>query len=188
MPLPHHALGHVLAIEGDDAGAIRELRAALRLEPGKLESRRQLQVLERRSRLRSDQARTGVGSAARKGHATAAARTLEHATVARSSGQLDLAERLLREALHTTPDAPELAAELALTLLRRDPAHNARESNTLARAARQSDPKLPLPWVVLGMLLAQIGHVERALQMFRHALELDPECVEAQQELERPRP
>jgi len=184
MPLPHHALGHVLAMEGDDTAARRELRAALRLDPGNLEVERQLRVLARRSRDRAEKGAPIRGSGGRKGEAGDVARVLEHATVARSSGQAGVAVTLLRNALGKAPGHAEITAELALALLQQDPGRNAREANALAREARKADPQLPLPWVVIGMLLGQIGQADRAALMIRHALELDPECSEAQHALE----
>ncbi len=183
VPLPHHALGHVLAIEGDDAAARRELRTALRLEPGNREVERQLRVLARRAQRRTQkdpQDRAGR----RPGEAIEIVRMLDHATVARSAGELDTAIEILRTARQKAPELPEITAELALTLLERDPVRDAREANALAREARNADPYQPLPWVVIGMLLGSIGQPDRAALMIRHALELDPECSEAEHALE----
>ena len=66
-----------------------------------------------------------------------------------------------------------------------DPRRNAREANGLARRARTADPRLPLPWVVAGMLLEPLGEKDRAAQLYRHALTLDPECADAQTALDR---
>jgi Flp pilus assembly protein TadD len=60
---------------------------------------------------------------------------------------------------------------------------HAREANNLAREARRHDPDLAAPYVVMGMLMELVGEPARAQQLFRHALQRDPQREEARKAL-----
>jgi len=109
---------------------------------------------------------------------------IEDAEMARTSSLWDDALLALEFALELEPENPFLWAEKAYTLMLRDPRAHGKEANVLARDARKADPSLPLPYVVLGMLMEQIREMERALQMYRVALQKDPICEAAQSRLE----
>jgi len=117
--------------------------------------------------------------------AKTAAQYLEDAELARAA--LDLHEALLaiELALELEPNDPAIWADKAYTLLLKDARLHGREANLLARDARRADPSLPLPYVVVGLLMEQVGEVERALQMYRAALQRDQTCQEAQDCLDR---
>jgi tetratricopeptide (TPR) repeat protein len=109
---------------------------------------------------------------------------IEDAELARASKDHENALLALEYALDLEPENPFLWAEKAYTLMLRDPRAHGKEANTLARDARKADSSLPLPYVVLGMLMEQIRETERAVQMYRVALQKDPICEAAQARLE----
>jgi tetratricopeptide (TPR) repeat protein len=109
---------------------------------------------------------------------------VEDAELARGSSDWDAALLALEYALELEPENPYIWGEKAYTLMLRDPRTHGKEANTLAREARRQDASLPLPYVVLGMLMEQIRETERAVQMYRVALQKDPICEPAQARLE----
>jgi tetratricopeptide (TPR) repeat protein len=185
MALAHLVLGHILGIEGNDHEARRSLQTAARLQPHNLEVVRQLRVLDRRASTVAGPAAAGKRKSGTPTQGPALTRLLDQAAVARSSGKAAEAVRLLRDGLAKSPEHPVLSAELALTLLMEDPKRHGREANTLAKDARKADPQLAIPWVVVGMLLEQLGETGRASRAYLHALDLDPQCDEAQQAADR---
>lgn len=185
IALAHIALGHVLGIEGNDHEARRSLQTAARLQPQNQEVVRQLRAMERRTA--SVTARPPVPAKRKTAHTQGAAltRIQDQAAVARGTGRVADAVKLLREGLSKSPGHPVLSAELAFALLLEDPKRNGREAQALAKEARQADPQLAIPWVVVGMLLEQLGEKGRARGAYLHALDLDPQCDEAQQAADR---
>lgn len=109
---------------------------------------------------------------------------IEDAELARTSRDWDAALLALEYALELEPENAFIWSEKAYTLMLRDPRTHGKEANILARDARKQDPSLPLPYVVLGMLMEQIRETERAVQMYRVALQKDPICEAAQARLE----
>jgi hypothetical protein len=109
---------------------------------------------------------------------------LEDAEMARSARDWDAALLALEHALDLDPVSPTVWAEKAYTLLLRDPRAGAKEANQLARDSRRDDPGLPLPYLVQGMLMEQVGEVGRATHLYRVALQRDPLCEPAQKLLE----
>lgn len=101
------------------------------------------------------------------------------ARTARHAGQHHVAITTLRSALTLAPDRPVVLAELALTLMRCEPQLHAREANRLAREARRLDPQLATSYVVMGMLMEQVGEKDRARELYRYALERDPANTDA---------
>lgn len=108
---------------------------------------------------------------------------VEDAEAARRAGQHHVAIRTLRYALTKAPEDPLVLGELALSLLVSDKKLHAREANNLAREARRHNPDLAAPYVVMGMLMELVGEPARAQQLFRHALQRDPQCEEARKAL-----
>jgi tetratricopeptide (TPR) repeat protein len=106
------------------------------------------------------------------------------AELSRSAHDWDAALLALEYALELEPENAFIWAEKSYTLMLRDPRTHGKEANILARDARKQDPSLPLPYVVLGMLMEQIRETERAVQMYRVALQKDPICEAAQARLE----
>lgn len=104
---------------------------------------------------------------------------LGDAEISRASGQFHVAIATLRSALTLQPDNPAVLGDLALTLMLCEPKLHAREANRLAREARRLDPNLASPYVVMGMLMEQIGEKGRARQLYQYALERDPMCGDA---------
>ena len=109
---------------------------------------------------------------------------VEDAELARASHDYEAALLALEFALDLEPQNAFLWGEKAFTLMVRDPRAHGKEANTLARDARREDPSLPIPYVVLGMLMEQVRETERAIQMYRVALQKDPICEAAQSRLE----
>jgi len=116
---------------------------------------------------------------------TGVALLIEEAARARASGQHHVAISTLRNALSWEPQNPVVLAELALSLTQCAPRLHAREANRLAREARRLDATLPIPYVVLGLLLEEIGQREGACELYRAALEKDPLCSEALKRLRK---
>lgn len=112
-------------------------------------------------------------------------RLLEEAEIARLAGQHHVAIGALRSALTTAPQNPRVLGELALTLMVCDGRLHAREANRLAREARRIDPQLAVPYVVMGLLMQQIGELGHARRLYRYAIDRDPECGEAMRYLDK---
>ena len=110
---------------------------------------------------------------------------LEDAEIARLAGQHHVAIGALRSALTMSPQNPRVLAQLALTLMVCDERLHAREANRLAREARRIDPELAVPYVVIGLLMQQIGEEQGARAMYQTALKHDPECAEAMRFLDK---
>jgi hypothetical protein len=108
---------------------------------------------------------------------------VEAAELARADDDLLEALEILRAADHEVPDHPKVQAQMALTMVLLDPRKHAKEANRLAHESRKAGPALPLPYVVMGILLEQIGQREQAAQMYRHALARDPDCGDASRRL-----
>ena len=181
----HHALGHLLAIEGQAEAAAQSLRTTLRYDPDNRDAKRQLRLLAKRRVAQGPPGSTPLPPTREKGSGAEIDRLIEEAMVARTAGKATTAVGLLRRARAAQPGHPVVAAELALALLVQDAKAHSREANALAREARRADPSLPLPYVVLGRLLETVGERDRARQLYVHALTLDPECVEAQEAAEK---
>lgn len=109
---------------------------------------------------------------------------VEAAELARAGDDLLEALDILKAADQELPNEPKVQAQLALTLVLVDPRKNAKEANRLAHEVRKASPSLPLPYVVMGILLEQIGQKEQAAQMYRHALARDPHCGDASRRLQ----
>lgn len=110
---------------------------------------------------------------------------LEDCELARAAKDWDAAYLALEYALELEPENPFIWGEKAYTMMLHDSRAFGKEANALARDARKSDASLPLPYVVLGMLMEQIRETERAIQMYKVALQKDPVCEAAQERLER---
>lgn len=104
---------------------------------------------------------------------------VEDAELARARKDYEAALAALGHALLLGPDEASLYAEKAYTLMLCDPLRCAREANNLAREARRRAPGLPLPYVVLGLLMEQVHETDRAIQMYRMALQKDSSCEAA---------
>ena len=109
---------------------------------------------------------------------------LEDAEIARASKDFEGSLLALEYALEMEPQNASLWGEKAFTLMLLDPRLHGKEAHNLAREARREDPSQPLPYVVLGMLMEQVRETERAIQMYRVALQKDPICEPAQTRLE----
>jgi len=108
---------------------------------------------------------------------------LEASEITRAEGDLLSAIEILKNADEDHPGEPALQAQLAFLLVLLDPRKHAKEANRLAHEARKASPTLPMPYVVMGVLLEQIGQKQQAAQMYRHALARDPDCSDASRRL-----
>lgn len=117
------------------------------------------------------------------GETSSAAEAIEAAEIARADDELVEALEILKAADREVPNDPAVQAQLALTMVLLDPKKHAKDANRLAHEARKASPLLPLPYVVMGILLEQIGQKQQAAQMYKHALARDPDCGDASRRL-----
>lgn len=194
LAIAHHVLGHVLLAEQDLAGALDCFLLARELDPTNSDAEDQIRLLRRREPAPApaqaaakdrpaERPKPRSGGAGPKKKPDDKEKVLDELEILRATGEHEASLRLLREALRGAPADASLKAETALSLMLANPRANAREAQRLAREARDADPALPIPYVVLGMLLEQVGDAERAKKMFRAALVRDPDCTEAQRRL-----
>lgn len=117
------------------------------------------------------------------GETSSVAQAIESAEIARAEDELVEALEILKAADREVPNDPAVQAQLALTMVLLDPKKHAKDANRLAHEARKASPSLPLPYVVMGILLEQIGQKQQAAQMYKHALARDPDCGDASRRL-----
>jgi len=168
--------GNLLLEAGDPVGAIADLRAALRGQPGAVAILRALaraHLANREPTLAEDNLRSALAAAP---HDVGASADLgELLTRTRRAGE---AVELLGETVKATPGAAGTAARVALI-----EAYVAEPDLTAARSAAEElktlRPDLPAGSYLAGLIAEQRGRPDEAQREFERALRLQPSSIEA---------
>jgi predicted O-linked N-acetylglucosamine transferase (SPINDLY family) len=175
--LAHFNLGRILHQQGDDVGAELAFLRSLELHPDSANSHCQLGLT--------------LSTAGRSTEALAAfRRALEihpewaevHSILGSELSALNQpveAEHAFRRALEIKPDLVQ--AHLSLARLLQTSSRQPDEAETHSRRAIELNPNDPVGHAMLGSVLAakNSGDMTDALNRLRHAIELDPDCLDA---------
>ena len=171
----HAQLGRALLDLHDDAAAAEALRRAVELAPGSLDS--QVNLAAALTRLGDFEAAAKVYQEAHKLRPERAETLIDFGAALTELQRFDDALRCHARAIALAPNDARAHAAHAVTLKRSQDAAGAAEAcrRSLALAPDGIDV-----WLVLGGCLASLGRFDEAIDAYRRALTLDPNCAEAQ--------